>query len=101
MGLTRGHRVSEPSSVIPQEKIEEIVAEQVKSGMDWEFYIVVGIIMAPVLILMMAGLYEAMPLLAKLGMWVVLYITYFKSQEWAIARKVRHTIRDLRKVTER
>lgn len=81
---------------LTQEQVEEVVEEQIKSAMNWEFFIVVGILLLPMFILDVGGIYENIPTLLKLGMWLVLYITYYKCQEWAVARKVRHTIKGMR-----
>lgn len=91
--------MGEINKTLSQEKIEEIVGEQVKSGMTWEFFIVAGVLLLPVLILEIAGIYAVMPFLLKLGMWLVLYITYYKCENWVVARKVRHTLRDMREAT--
>lgn len=85
---------------LEQSEIEEIVAEQIDSAMDWEFFIFSAILILPVLILTLGGIYATMPILLKLGFWFVLYMAYYKTQKWVVARKVRHTIEQMREASQ-
>jgi len=88
------------NKVLSQAQIEKIVGENIKTAMDWEFFVMVAILILPIFILTVAGIYVGMHVLLKLGLWVVLYITYFKCEKWVIERKVRHTVEKLREASE-
>jgi len=80
-----------------QEQIEEILTAQFEKTQEWQFVLIMLVLIVPFVLLALWG-FSDVNFWLRLGVYIVLGITLLKCERWVVARRVRKTIEAIRQV---
>lgn len=78
---------------LTQEELEGILKEQFRRSQQWEFFLMAAFVLAPILVLALAGIgFHTLPLWFKIPYWIATGIAFLKCEDWIVERRIRKTI---------
>ena len=89
--------MTEQKKDMTQEQIEEILTAQFEKTQEWQFVLIMLVLIVPFVLLALWG-FADVNFWIRVAVYVVLGITLLKCERWVVARRVRKTIDAIRDV---